>query len=177
MAVTIPTWSDLAPVKIKEGPAQPVRIRISTGLGRIPTPAFDGFQFSPSNGFFSLKGFLALVKEPHLGGSRWWLCGSWLTDQSTTADWSSHESLLREFEPIECEIAGLSSPLKVSSRWADSRIKFLDFRVQHPHMKELVEHMGDPHGEGLHFFNRLLPGRIPCALRCTPQHWQIWLQL
>ena len=176
MATSIPTWANLGPVKIAEGPGQPIRVRISTGLGRIPTPAIDELEISPNKGFTSLLGFLCLVQEPHLGGTRWWLCGSWMLSQST-ADWDSHELLLRESEPAECEFQGLSEPLKLSTRWADSRFHFLDFRVQHPHMKELIEHMGDPHGEGSQFFNRLLPGRLPCALRCTPHHWQIWIQL
>ena len=176
MKATLPVWADLSPVKITEGPGEPVRIRVSSSLGRMPPPDFNHVEISPDKGFFQLLGVLSLVMEPHLGGYRWWLCGSWMLDQSTTHDWSSHESALRETEPTGSEIFELPC-LKLSSRWAVSRIQFLDFRVQHSHMKKLTEIMGDPHKEGQTFFNRLLPGRIPAAIRCTPQQWQIWLQL
>lgn len=177
MPVTIPTWAEIGPIKIKEGLGEPIRVRITTGLGRIPTPAIDQLEVSPDRGFFALPGVLSLVQEPHLGGHRWWLCGSWLVTGKEPQSWDHHERLLREHEPAEIKMTGLIAPLALSSRWAVSRVQFLDFRVQHAHMKELKEIMGDPQGEGSSFFNRLLPGRLPCALRCTANHWQAWVQL
>jgi hypothetical protein len=176
MTVTIPTWADLTPVKIREGLAEPVRVKISSGLRRMNEPDFQRYGITVKEGFFRLEGSLALVLEPHLGGTRWWLCGSWMLDQSLPHDWDSHESLLRVDEPAECEIFNLES-LKISSRWAVSRIQFIDFRIQHRHMDALRSIMGEPNDGGEVFFKRLLPGRVPAAVRARQNNWQVWLQL
>ena len=177
MSQNIPTWASIAPIKIKDGLGEPVRCKLSTGLGRITRPEFESHGITLREGFFQMEGFLALVLEPYLGGTRWWLCGSWMLDQSTTADWNSHESLLRVDEPAECEIVWLNCPLRVSSRWAVSRIQFIDFRIKHAHMRELSNHIGEFEGEGRPFFQRLLPGNLPAAVRVRSNNWQVWMQL
>jgi hypothetical protein len=172
MATNIATWADLGPVKIRCGPAEPVRVRVTSNLSQMPKPDLSRIDTSPEKGFFGLTGELFLVLQPHLNGMKWWLCGSWMLEP----DASNHESILREDEPSDCEIFSLNS-LKLSSRWAVSRIQFFDFRIQHTHMDQLTSVMGDPMGQGLNFFNRLLPGRLPAAVRCRSNNWQIWLQL
>ena len=177
MATSIPTWATLSPIKIKEGNGQPVRCKISSGLGRIKQPLFEQNGISIKKGFFQIEGHLSLFLEPHLGGIRWWLCGSWMLDQSSDGDWEAHELALRVDEPAECELIGLATPLRMSSRWAISRIQFIDFRITHAHMKELSSYMGGFTEEGSSFFNRLLPGNLPTAVRTTLNNWQVWIQL
>ena len=172
MATNIQTWADLGPIKIKTGPGEPVRVRVTTNLRRIPEPNLELIDVSPEKGFFQITGELFFVLQPHLNGQRWWICGSWMLDPKL----SNHEAQLREDESTDCEIFKLRS-LKLSSRWAVSRIQFFDFRIQHPHMKQLSSVMGDPETDGLNFFNRLLPGRLPAAIRCRPHNWQGWIQL
>jgi len=177
MATSIPTWATISPIKIKEGLGEPIRCKLSSGLTRIKKPLFDEHGITLKQGFFQIEGRLALVLEPHLGGTRWWLCCSWNLDQSTTADWSDHELLLRADESTDCKFLEIEKSLRLSSRWAVSRIQFIDFRITHAHMKELSDHIGGFKEEGRSFFERLLPGNLPSAVRVSPNNWQVWIQL
>lgn len=154
---------------VRERLGMPILLNTTGGTTQLPSP-------NPQDKVHSVEGtgLLGLFTSPNMGGHDYWLIASW-NWITNTIDPDLHEWRLETEVDHECR--WLEHPIKIKSLWDKTGHRLIEVYINKTTMAELFEPYGGPFTQAKWLAGRLLPRRLPAALRLDDDHLQLWVKL
>ncbi len=155
---------------VRERLGMPILLNTTGGTTQLLSP-------SPQDKVHSLDGtgLLGLFTTPNMGGKDYWLVMSWFWCDNSV--WlRKHDKALDTEQGHECR--WMDNPVKMKSLWDHDRHRLVEVYINKTTMNELFAPYGGPLMEAKWLAGRLLPRRLPAALRLHfADHLQLWMKL
>ena len=147
----------------------PILLRVG-GASQFSSP-------TPQDSFHSVDGtaLLGLYTEPEKAGFNYWLVTSWFWHSNNLLVPNHAYPLVSEKDGWQCR--WMKRPVRIKSVWDGKRHKMIEVYINKHTMTELFDPYGGPLGEAKWLAGRLLPRRVPAALRLDNDHLQLWMKL